>query len=340
MAMSPYIRRLRDAVGHDLLVLPSVTGIVFDAQDRLLVVEDADTGTWVAPGGFIEPGEHPAETVVRELREELGIEVEPFNILGVFGGDGFEVVYSNGDRTSYVMTLFECRIVRGTPQPDGEELRHVRWVARDELAGLGLTGWAARVLPLVHEARRRPLFERACRSPDTPVSSRVTYMERTCEGSPGINIRCDGAAALERLHELIGSLEEGAAERVDILRELPAEGVNVRSCVFESIPAEPVPHSFVERWFVAPSRAVVIDHDDSGAARVRVHLSREGWGDSRAALHHLLVEPDPRLMQTLVSDGTACVEVEIAWTSFSGTSSPTASWSSRQTAFPSRIVCS
>jgi ADP-ribose pyrophosphatase YjhB (NUDIX family) len=157
--MSPYIRRLREAVGHDLLVLPSVTGIVFDEQDRLLVVEDADTGTWAAPGGFVEPGERPAETVIRELREELGVDVEPLRIVGVFGGDGFEVTYSNGDRTSYVMTLFECRIVRGTAQADGEELRQIRWVARHELAGVGLTAWAARVLPLVHDARGGSLFE-------------------------------------------------------------------------------------------------------------------------------------------------------------------------------------
>jgi hypothetical protein len=42
MAMSPHIQRLRAAVGSDLLVLPSVTGIVFDDRDRILLVRQTD----------------------------------------------------------------------------------------------------------------------------------------------------------------------------------------------------------------------------------------------------------------------------------------------------------
>ena len=159
MGMSPYIRRLRDAVGHELLLAPSVTGIVFDDRDRLLLAHDVDTDLWVAPGGLIEPGERPAEAVIRELREEIGVEVDPIRILGVFGGDDFVVEYANGDRTSYVMTLFECRITDGVPSPDGEEVRELRWVPREELTTLHLAPWAARVLPTIHTGRTRALYE-------------------------------------------------------------------------------------------------------------------------------------------------------------------------------------
>jgi 8-oxo-dGTP pyrophosphatase MutT (NUDIX family) len=159
MAISPHVRKLREAVGSALLQLPSVTGIVFDARERMLLVHDVDTDLWVAPGGLIEPGERPAEAVVRELREEIGVDVEPVGLLGVFGGDGFVVEYGNGDRTSYVMAVFECAIVAGEPAPDREEVHALRWVDRGELGALRLAPWAARVLPLVHEGRRRALFE-------------------------------------------------------------------------------------------------------------------------------------------------------------------------------------
>jgi len=73
MAISPYIRRLREAVGSDLLLVPSVAGIIFDHDGRILLVRQADDGVWSTPGGAIEPNEEPADAVVREVWEETGL---------------------------------------------------------------------------------------------------------------------------------------------------------------------------------------------------------------------------------------------------------------------------
>ena len=86
MGMSPYLRALRESVGSRLLVLPSVTGIVFDDQKRVLLVRQRDIGVWSTPGGSIEPNETPANAVVREVWEETGLHIRPARILGVFGG--------------------------------------------------------------------------------------------------------------------------------------------------------------------------------------------------------------------------------------------------------------
>lgn len=48
-----------------------------DAEGRVLVVRKRGTDRYMLPGGKIEPGESPAETAVRELREEVGITLEP-----------------------------------------------------------------------------------------------------------------------------------------------------------------------------------------------------------------------------------------------------------------------
>jgi hypothetical protein len=66
MAISPYLKGLRDQVGGDLLLLPSVAVMAFDGEGRLLLVRATDTGRWQTVGGAIDPGETPAEAALRE----------------------------------------------------------------------------------------------------------------------------------------------------------------------------------------------------------------------------------------------------------------------------------
>jgi 8-oxo-dGTP pyrophosphatase MutT (NUDIX family) len=149
---------LRDRIGSGLLLLPSVTSLVFDELDRVLLVAHGDTGRWVAPGGSIEPGETPADAAARELWEETGLDAEPRRVLGVFGGDDFTVRYSNGDEVSYVMTVFECVVAGGEMRPDGEEVVDAGWFAASELPS-GLAPWAEVVLPTVMRDRSTTSFQ-------------------------------------------------------------------------------------------------------------------------------------------------------------------------------------
>jgi 8-oxo-dGTP pyrophosphatase MutT (NUDIX family) len=73
MPMSEYLRRLRDKIGNELLVMPAVAVMVVDADRRLLLVRDAGTGLWATPGGAVDPDESPADAAVREMWEETGL---------------------------------------------------------------------------------------------------------------------------------------------------------------------------------------------------------------------------------------------------------------------------
>ena len=89
MPMSPYVRELRERLGNRRLLMPSVAGIVRDAQRRVLLVRQQDNGVWSTPGGIIELEDTPADAVVREVWEETGLVVRPQRIIGVYGGPGF-----------------------------------------------------------------------------------------------------------------------------------------------------------------------------------------------------------------------------------------------------------
>jgi len=133
-----FIVALRAKIGNDLLMVPTVAVVVHDHDDRLLLVQDKETGLWGCPGGIVEPGELPADAAVRETWEESGVFVRLTRIAGIFGGEHCVSTYRNGNRIAWVATLFAARVVSGTARADGTETRDARFYAEDEIAALPL----------------------------------------------------------------------------------------------------------------------------------------------------------------------------------------------------------
>ena len=147
MPISDYLKAVRAKLGSDLLLTPSATGAIFDDERRLLMVLHADRRIWVLPGGCIDPGETPADTAVREVWEETGLHVEPVALRGVHSGPDFRVHYPNGDEAIYVMTVFECRVIAGTPKPDGVETLDVRYFGQRDLEDVPTPVWTRTIFP-------------------------------------------------------------------------------------------------------------------------------------------------------------------------------------------------
>ena len=164
MPSSPYVLALRDKIGHGLLMLHSVSVMLFD-EGRLMMAQHRDTGLWVTIGGAIEPDEAPADAAVRECWEETGLLVEPTEMLGVFGGPEFRILYPNRDVASYTVTVFEVQRVEGEPRPDGLEVVALRFVSRDQAAALPMSAATRLVVTRAFERRLKPFFAPATWKP-------------------------------------------------------------------------------------------------------------------------------------------------------------------------------
>jgi 8-oxo-dGTP pyrophosphatase MutT (NUDIX family) len=136
MTMSPYLAMLREAVGNKLVIVPGAAGIVRDSEGRVLVLQRADDGQWDLPAGATDPGETPAETVEREVREESGLEVRARRVAGVFGGRAFRHTYPDGEEVEGLITVFDCERIGGELRFHDGEATAARFFAPAEMPRL------------------------------------------------------------------------------------------------------------------------------------------------------------------------------------------------------------
>src|SRR5262249_39276476 len=110
---------------------PAAVAICVDAEGRVLLARravDPAKGLWDLPGGFVDEGEEPVEALVRELREETGLEIEPVSLLGTFSD-----WYGEGPGTRATLVLvWLARVVSGRQQP-ADDVSELGWFAPIDL---------------------------------------------------------------------------------------------------------------------------------------------------------------------------------------------------------------
>ncbi len=96
--------------------------IIFDENGQVLLSHRRDMDAWNLPGGGVESRELPSEAVIREVREETGLEVVIERLVGVYGKvDKDELVFA-----------FVCRVVGGQLALSDEADQH-RYFAPDRI---------------------------------------------------------------------------------------------------------------------------------------------------------------------------------------------------------------
>ncbi len=124
--LHPYYPILREKVGKARVVLPGGSAAIFDREGQVLAVHDKQRDLWDLPAGLADIGETTTGTVVREVKEETGLSIAPVGTLGIYSHPRLtHVQLASSDQAHFIDLLLECKIVGGTPQPDGVEIDQI-----------------------------------------------------------------------------------------------------------------------------------------------------------------------------------------------------------------------
>ncbi|MGW1031648.1 NUDIX domain-containing protein [Streptomyces antibioticus] len=137
-------------------VVPSVTAVVRDDAGKLLLIHKTDNDLWALPGGGHDIGERIADTVVREVREETGIDVEVDNIVGLYTDPKHVLAYDDGEVRQQFSICFRAHSVGGSLRTSSES-KEVRWVDPADLDGLDIhPSMMLRIRHGLDDARQEP----------------------------------------------------------------------------------------------------------------------------------------------------------------------------------------
>ncbi|MGR9395136.1 8-oxo-dGTP diphosphatase MutT [Rhizobium leguminosarum] len=120
---------------------------LIDADGRILLAQRPEgkslAGLWEFPGGKVEPGETPEETLVRELEEELGINTKIACLAPLtFASHSYETFH-------LLMPLYICRRYEGIPQ--GREGQALKWVRPQALRNYPMPPADEPLIPMLQD---------------------------------------------------------------------------------------------------------------------------------------------------------------------------------------------
>jgi 8-oxo-dGTP pyrophosphatase MutT (NUDIX family) len=136
-------------------IVPGAQVMVTDDDGRVLLQRRADSGNWSAPGGVMDVGETLAQTAVREVREETGLDIEITGLLGLYTDPRHVIAYSDGEVRQEFVVAFTGRAVGGELQIS-DESTELRWVPLDEVPDLRMHETARLRLRHLSEGRSAP----------------------------------------------------------------------------------------------------------------------------------------------------------------------------------------
>jgi 8-oxo-dGTP pyrophosphatase MutT (NUDIX family) len=116
------LERFRAELGYVTTKVGTEAAII-DGDERMLLVRRADDGTWGVISGWVDPGETPAETIVREIKEETGYDALVDELVGIFSRPASAAYGPHAQ----IGVVHLCSIVGGAAAPQLHEVLEVAW---------------------------------------------------------------------------------------------------------------------------------------------------------------------------------------------------------------------
>jgi ADP-ribose pyrophosphatase YjhB (NUDIX family) len=155
-----FVQEWMDNIGEGIpgYVTPKVAvgAIVGNEAGEILLVKRPVSGVWLYPTGWADVGYSAAEVVVKEVKEETGIDAEPVQLLGVV--DGMRMGFT---KFGMYLLLFHCRAIGGEITPHPLETDGCGWFTRTNLptATAGVGWWKDRAFAAINGERCIATFD-------------------------------------------------------------------------------------------------------------------------------------------------------------------------------------
>ncbi|MCX6459157.1 MAG: NUDIX domain-containing protein [Actinobacteria bacterium] len=116
-------------------VVPSVVAVVQNDAGEILLIHKTDNNLWALPGGGHDVGESISDTVIREVKEETGYDVEVSGVTGLYTNPNHVMAYDDGEVRQQFSICFSARLLGGELKTSSES-KEVEWIKPAGLAAL------------------------------------------------------------------------------------------------------------------------------------------------------------------------------------------------------------
>ncbi len=111
------------------------SAVVIDSEGRVLLQRRSDSGNWALPGGAMDIGETLAQSAIREVKEETGLDVQIQRIVGIYSDPAHVFAYADGEVRQEFSICVACTITGGVLQVSSESTA-VEFFSFGDLAGI------------------------------------------------------------------------------------------------------------------------------------------------------------------------------------------------------------
>lgn len=128
-----YLGQLRAAVGNRMLITPGASAVIQDDNGQILLIQRSDNLEWAIPGGSMELGHSVYDTLVREVREETGLEVISATLFAIYSEPRFVFTNAFGGEHQPIHFVFRVDEWKGSLITETDESVDARFFPADQV---------------------------------------------------------------------------------------------------------------------------------------------------------------------------------------------------------------
>jgi 8-oxo-dGTP pyrophosphatase MutT (NUDIX family) len=127
-----YWQRIRQAVGHETVILPGAAGAI-TREGKILVVRHKRLKRWQIPGGLQEIGESVQQTIQREIKEELGLDLIAGRLISIYSHPKWTIEFPDQSKVQQLIFFFAMEGEISSIQLQASEITDYDFFAPDEI---------------------------------------------------------------------------------------------------------------------------------------------------------------------------------------------------------------